>query len=316
MFRENELPKRRTAINVLLTGGGMGDLLCYLVTTNYMVTELKHVDPLIWVPDYLLDFAKNVLPKEAKVYNYTTALKKYNNEMTGVTTEWKGLHSARSIHPIDYANHMLIDNDLPMEKKNYLKFDNSNIDISQFNLPEKYVCISTGSTAKTKELPITILNQITDYVIEKGYVPVFIGKAVIEAGAGPKMTASLAEIDYYKGINLTNKCSLIETAAIITKSTGYIGVEGGLTHLAGFTDVPMVVGYTFADPARMSPIRNNQHGYNMHYVLPDESLKCKYCVSRVSLLYNHDFKNCMYDDYLCVKQLTIDKWKRQLDKIL
>lgn len=316
MFRENEAPKRKVAVNCTITDGGMGDLLCYLVTVNYIVTELPYIDLYIWVPDYLLEFAKNVLPKTAKVYNYTTAKTKYNAKLIGISTSWKAQHTPMRIHPVDFSNHALIDGDLPLEKKNYLKFNNKDVNLSQFNLPEKYVAISVGSTSQVKEMSPELLDKISDYVLSKGYTPVYLGKSLAETGAGGGITAKLAEIDYSKGIKLIDRTSLVETAAIIAKARAFIGMEGGLTHLAGFTDVPMVLGYTFIDPKVNSPIRNNQIGYNCYFVTPEESLGCRYCQTRIALLYEHDFRNCVYKDYLCVKQLTFDKWKEQIDKCI
>jgi ADP-heptose:LPS heptosyltransferase len=316
MFRPGEEPKRKVSINCLITDGGMGDLLCHLVTVSYLVKKVKHVDPYIWVPDYLLEFAKNVLPKEAKIYNYTTAIKKYNNKMIGISTRWAGQHTAMRCHPIDYSNHVLLDTDLPIEQKNYLKFNSEEIDLSKFNLPENYVIMSVGSTAKTKELSPELLNQLADYIIEKGYTPVFIGKSEMNPGSGPKMLAKLAEVDYTKGIDLTNKTTLTEAAAIISKAKAFVGMEGGMTHLAGFTDVKIVAGYGFVDPTRMMPIRNNLQGYNVFPLVPESTLACRYCQTNMALLYDHDFKNCYYDDYTCIKQLTFDKWKVQIDKCL
>lgn len=316
MFREGTIPKKKVAINVLLAEGGMGDILCYLVTANYIVKELTYIDPYIWVPDYLLEFAKNVLPENTKVYNYTTASKRYNNKLIGISTNWSGQHTPMRIHPIDFANHVLIDSDLPIEKKNYLKFDDSKVDISKFELPKKYVTISVGSTANTKELPTTTLNQIVDYVIEKGYTPVFIGKSLTLPGAGEEMKAKIADIDYTRGINLVDKTSIIESTAIIARAKAFVGMEGGLTHLAGFTDVKIVAGYSFVDPDIMMPIRNNKIGYNVFPVVPEESLGCRYCQSNMSLMYEHNFKTCFYKDYVCLKQLTIEKWKEQINNAL
>jgi ADP-heptose:LPS heptosyltransferase len=303
----------------------MGDLLCALITVDYIIKEVKHVDPFIWVPDYMLDFSKNVLPPETKVYNFSNATKHFNNKLIGISTKWEGQHTAMRVHPTDFSNHVLIDADLPVEKKNYLKFNNEGIDLTRFNLPEKYVVISVGSTAPTKELPVPVLNKIIEYVITKGYTPVFIGKSASKLGEGKGIdkkfeiaNAKLAAIDYTRGIDLTNQTSLNETAAIISKAKAFIGMEGGLTHLAGFTDVKIVSGYSFVNPDILMPIRNNIKGYEVYPVVPEESLACRFCQSNIPLLYNHDFRFCFYgpDDYKCIKQLTFEKWKEAIDKVL
>lgn len=325
MFRKNGEPKHKVAINLLLDGGGMGDLLCYLITVDYIVKEVKYVDPLIWVPDYLLEFAKNVLPPEAKVYNYTTASKHYNDKLIGISTRWSSQHTAQASHPTDYANHVMIDRDLPIEKKNYLRFNNVGIDLTRFNLPEKYIVISVGSTAKPKELSPQLYNQLVEYIVEKGYTPVFLGKSESKLGEGKRISdefavvkAKIAEINYIGGIDLVNKTSLVESAAIISKAKAFVGMDGGLLHLAGFTDTKVIGGYTFVNPDVMGIVRNNKRNDGVYLVTPEESLACRYCQTNIPLLYNHDFRFCYYgeDDYSCKKQLTFDKWKDKIDEAL
>lgn len=317
-LREEGKKPKPVTINCVVGDGGMGDILSYLVVVDYMVKEIPWVKPIVWLPDYVVDFAKMVLPETANINTFTEAkTNKYNNKIIGVSTGWNKQHTPMRIHPIDYAAHMLIDGDLPVEKKNYLKFNAEGIDLAKFNLPEKYVIVSVGSTTKTKELPAETLNQIIDYVVTKGYTPVFLGKKFSDGGGRTGgVKANLADVDYTKGLDLTDQTNIVEAAAIISKSKAYIGMEGGLSHLSGFTDVPIVVGYSFVDPDKMMPIRNNQLGYNCYPVKPEESLECRFCQTRTPLLYEANYYYCYYDDYKCLKQLTFEKWKEQIDKVL
>ncbi len=323
MFREGKGPTHKVSINILLADGGMGDLLCSLITVDYIIREVKHVDPFIWTPDYLLEFARNVLPQEAKVYDFTTASKHYNDKLIGISTRWSSQHTAQAVHPTDYSNHMLIDRDLPIEKKNYLKFNNEGIDLTRFNLPEKYIVLSVGSTAAPKELSPQTYNEIVEYIVDKGYTPVFLGKSESSLGEGKRIDkkfqiakAKIAEINYIGGIDLVNKTSLTESAAIISKATAFIGIDGGLLHLAGFTDTKIIGGYTFVDPDVMGIVRNNKRNDGVYLVVPEASLECRYCQTNIPLLYNHDFRDCFYDDFQCKSQLKFNKWKEQIDKCL
>lgn len=317
--KEGKKPKPVT-INCTVGDAGFGDCLAYLVVVDHILKEIPWVKPLIWVPDYLKDFAKHVLPQNANINNFTAAKAgKYNDKILGVSTRLAGQHTPMRIHPIDYAAHMLLDGDLPIKKKNYLRFNPEGIDLSKFNLPEKYVVVSVGATTKTKELPLETMKQIVDYVIEKGYTPVFLGKKYSDGGGKTgAVKANLADIDYTKGLDLTDKTNIMEACAIIAKSKAYVGMEGGLCHLAGFTDVPIISGYSFVDPDKMLPIRNSKQGYNCYPVIPEESLECRYCQTRTPLLYEANYFHCWYgpDDYTCLKQLTFSKWKMQIDKVL
>lgn len=319
MLRKKGKQAKKSIINVLICDGGAGDHLCYLVVADWMIKNIPWITPLIWVPDYLYDFAKNVLPKEAKVYDFTHAQKYYNPAIGTVTTQWNNRHTPMRMHPIDYAAHIMPDVQLEMHEKNYLKFNPEGTDITRFNLPKKFIVLSVGVTTKTKELPATVITEIVDYIIECGYTPVFLGKENSAVGVdGAMIKATMAQIDYSKGIDLRNQTSLCESAAIIGKAKMIIGMEGGLMHLAGFTDTPLVISYTFVDPKRMLPIRNNEQGYKCFVVQPDESLECRFCQTRTPLLFDHNFTECFYgpNDYTCIKQLTFDKWRKQIDNVL
>lgn len=304
-------------LNILICDGGMGDHLCYLVVADYIIKNIPWVKPLIWVPDYLYEFAKNVLPKDIKLYNFTTGAKHYKPELGGISTQWNKRHTPMRIHPIDYAAHIMPDINLELKDKNYLKFNPKGINIEKFNLPEKYLCISVGMTTLTKSLPPEVTNQIVDYIITRGYTPVFLGKEESPVGVdGKNIVAKMANIDYSKGVDLRNKTSLIESAAVLAHSKGMIGMEGGLVHLAGFTNISIIAGYTIVSPKQMMPIRNNEPGWNVYPVVAEESLSCRFCQTKTPLLFEANYSKCFYDDYKCIQQMTFDKWKEQIDKCL
>lgn len=317
MFRENH-PKKPPLenLNALLHAAGMGDNIAALVPLAYILNTYSYVNLIIYVPDYMEEFTKHVLPKRAIVRNFTKGGKKYNEKLTAISNQWTG-HTAMRTHPVDHAFHTFIDKTVTIEHKNYLKIRSEEIDVSKFKLPEKYVCISVGSTAKPKELPSDIINGISTYCLSFGYTPVFLGKKLSHVGYEDKtLTAKLAEIDYSKGIDLTNKTSLLEAAAIIAGARCIVGMEGGLGHLAGCTDTHIISSYTFVDPSVMAPIRNNEIGNNMSIITPPKTLACRFCQTNMSFLYDVDFRDCYYDDYACTQSLKLEQFIEALEKIL
>lgn len=319
MFRnKGDEPKTKATINVLIAENGIGDLLCSLVAVNYMLNNCPWLNPLIWVPDFLKDFTKHVLPKGAIVRNFTEAKTKYDGTKYGVTTKWQGQFTPMKTHPVDYAYKVLCDYTPSMQEKSYLKIRPNEIDISKFNLPEKYVVLPGAATEYVKAMPPETLNMLTDYVISKGYTPVFLGKT--ENHTGFKDMACRAviqdEYDFTKGINLINQTNLLESAGIIANAKLYIGMDGGVTHLAGFTDTPIIAGYTFVLPELMMPIRDGIFAKNVYPIEPDQDLGCRGCQSKMVLLFDHDFRDCYYgpDDFSCVKQITFEKYKNIIEK--
>lgn len=317
MFRELP-PNTKTPVNCTLANGGIGDLLASLMTVNYIINKAPWINLLIWCPNYLKDFAKHVLPKDSIIRNYTEAEKKYDANKLGISTQWKGQHTPMRTQPVRYAFHVLCDYSPTIEETSYLKIRPEEINISQFDLPEKYIAIQAAYTEQVKTMPVETFNKITDYILEKGYTPVYLGKSLSESGK-QNINVKASIISGYnlsKGINLVDKTDLLQTAAIISKSKALVCMDGGLLHLGGFTDTPIIAGVTFVNAKQVAPIRDGIEGKNCYFVEPDDSLKCKGCQSNWTLLYNHDFRNCYYKDYACVSHMKYEKFKEQLDKVI
>ncbi len=317
MFRDpRDAPGQKT-INCLLTDGGLGDHVGALVAVNYIIRTYPYLNVLVWLPDFLIEFAKHVLPPGTSIRGYTEAQKKFDNKRTGITTAWYK-HTPMRTHPVDYAFHLLADETPDITKKNYLQIRPSEIDLTTFNLPEKYVVIAATAAEVVKTMPNKTINEVAAYVKEKGYTPVFIGKTETKVGfKDMKMQAKASDIEYSIGIDLVNKTSILETTAIIAGAKAFVGLDGGPVHLAGCTKTPIVVGYTFIDYRHNLPIRNDILGYNCYTVEPDEKkVPCKFCQTRMNFLYDFDFRDCYYRDYACTKEMTPDKFIMHLEGIL
>lgn len=314
MFRDEKKPvAKATTINVLIAHGGIGDLVCSIPAILSLIKTQHWINPLIWVPDYMVDFTKHFLPASTSVRSYTDAKKKYKDNLVGVSTKWLPNRTAMRTHPVDYAFQCLLDK-YPYDpsERVYPRIRPKEISLESFTLPERYVVIVATAAEIVKTMPIATMNQIITYVKSLGYTPVFVGQEKVDNGLStkevPKPTA-----DFSKGLNLVNKTDLLQLAAIMDRSKAVIGMDGGPIHIAGFSKAPIVAGYTFASPDHLMPIRD----YGITYpVVPDASLKCKFCQSNWSLMYGHDFRNCYYEDFLCTKQMTFEKFKEQIDKIL
>lgn len=318
MFRTNppvNLPKK--PVNCIFMNGGVGDHVAALVAVDYILKNYPWINLLVWVPDFLLDFAKNVLPPDTIVRNYTSMKKHYDPNKSTITTEWTGRHSPMKIHCVDYAFHQLCDEHVSFSKKNYLKANLSQIDITKFNLPDKYITLATGYTAEVREFTPSAVNGVIDYAKAKGYEVVFLGQKQTPTGAKHVIEGTFNEaINYEKGIDLINDTTLLEATKIISNSKALVAVDCGLMHIAGCTDTSIVGGFTTVSPEVRMPIRNDILGYNFYPVVPNDDLACRFCQVKTNFLYGHDYKNCIYQDKLCVQQLTATKFIKELEKIL
>lgn len=226
-------------------------------------------------------------------------------------------------HLVDNAFHILADKAVDIEHKNYLQLNLDKIDISHFTLPEKYIIITTGHTVKVREMTPAATNGVIDYVIKKGYTPVFLGSKVATVGvAGKQIDGNFNNsINYHLGLDLIDKTSLLEAGKIIAGSKAVVGLDNGLQHLAGMTQVPIVAAYTTVEAKYRLPYRNNTLGWNCYPIEPPESLACRGCQSRWDV-YEIDFRHCHYvtmkldNKIQCVDSIKAENYIEQLEKIL
>jgi ADP-heptose:LPS heptosyltransferase len=301
--------------NLILTDGGMGDLACQLVAVDFLHKRCPKVEFKVWLPDYLLEFARHLMPKY-KIYPFSEADKKFDQQLDGRTTQWfHHGHTPMRTHPVDYGFHMLADCHLyDLERKNYLQIRPNEVDLTAFNLPTKYVCIVATAAEPVKAMPVETINKISDYVISRGCTPVYLGREKALCGFKDfAVKAKVINANYDKGINLLNQTSTLEAAAIMAKSMAVIGMDGGLIHIAGFTDTNIVAGYTLVDPRHVAPIRQDTQTYKFYPVEPPP-IKNRYFQTNT---YQHDGDYRTFPGWEnIVKSMTPDKFIKHLEVIL
>lgn len=317
MYRSEGKKQLVVHFNFLFDMGGIGDFIAALPALKYIYDKQPHVVMHIWMVDYLMELTKRSLPKDNKrilIRPISEAKKKFNNSLPGRSFKHLNVTSL-SVHPVDVAFMSFMFRMETSEHKNYISLDTSDQDIKQFNLPEKYVVIPTNYTAPVRQFLPEYINQISDYIISKGYTPVFVGKSETHDGRNHTIKGIVdSEIDFTKGINLLDKTKLLETREIIKNSKCIVGLDNGLIHLAATTEVPIVVGYTSVEPNVRMPYRHDELGWNCYPVVPP--IECQGCQSLWNFTINHNFMECYYEDKLCIYQLKPELYIKQLEKIL
>lgn len=308
MKRKQFKPKARR-VNFLLMDGGVGDHMASLVAIKYVTVNYPWITPLLWLPDYLVDFAKHVLPNVKSILGYSSMKEHYNPNLATKTTKWDGHVSPMKIHCLDYAFLKLCDENPAIEHKNYLQIKSNSIENTS-----KYVVITTGYTAKARIFPAKEVNAVSKYLVQKGYKPVFLGQTKTATGAKHTIEGNFdKDIDFTLGDSLVNKTTLLQAAQIMRLAAAVVGVDNGLLHVAGASDVPIVGGFPSVSPGIRMPVRHNELGWNYYPVV---STACNFCQERTNFLYGHDYKECVYTDNLSSNEMTADKFIFELEKVL
>lgn len=302
-------------VNFVLNLGGLGDNIARLPPIRYVSQRHPHLTPIVWVADYFYDLAINVLPEVT--FKKFSQSKEFDNKLPGRSTGLEVFTNLKT-HMVDHA-FCLIANEQPgIEHRNYLKVNTNPITINKFNLPKKYVVVSTGFTAPIREWLPNYINQVVDYIISKGYKVVFLGQKQTDAGVkGHEIIGNFREeIDFSKGINLIDKTSLLEAAKIISKAKCIVGLDNGLIHLAAMTDIPIVCAFTSVNPDHRAPYRNNIKGWKFYPVVPPDSEPEKFIQSIADFTFKHDFKYSLYNNDSLIKSVTPELYIKELGKIL
>lgn len=312
MYRETQEPM---FINIVNDNGGLGDAIARLPAIKYINDKHPHITPIFWVHDYLEEFIKHVFQGSRVIVKPFKDIK----DILPYKARCFSIHKYSNLgsHLTDHAFHVIVNKDVDLIDKNYLKPNFDSINIDEFNLPTNYVVMSTGFTAPVREFLPNYINLVNEYILEKGYNLVFLGQKVTKTGVTHDIKGKFnEEIDYDLGINLIDRTDLLQASKIIQNATAIVGLDNGLLHLAGCTDTAIVGGFTSVEPKYRMPYRHNVLGWNYYPVVPKESLTCRFCQSNMTFTYDNDFKLCYYKDYECVKQLDANAYIKELEKIL
>ena len=216
-----------------------------------------------------------------------------------------------SSNMVDHSFYTIVHNTVQSQYKNYIQLDP--IDISEFNLPEKYVVITTGYTSDTREWNSKSVNEVSSYILSKGYTPVYLGrsytKAYHEIGITGKFNAN-----YDNGVNLIDKTDLFQAHSIMNSASCTLGIDNGLLHLNGMGQGRAIWGFTSVLPEHRLPYKDGIQGKDCLVVMPTEKeLSCIGCQSRMNFAdTSHNFTKCFYYDYKCIDMMGSNRWIEKL----
>jgi hypothetical protein len=316
-------------VNWLLNRGGLGDLVGQLPPVRYALARFPHLTiNLVIVPDFFVEFASHVLAPEVnggrlRIITRIEAETEggpYNEMNPAYETESRD-HTMLRTHTVDHAYHLLMDlGDYPPSARNYLPIRPQEVDITRFSLPERYIVITPNATYKVKEMPSDTVNALVVHADFEKHKVVYLGNKETPYGkhAAKAIKSAPAQGILTTGnvIDLREQTTILEAAAIMSGAAAVCGVDNGLIHVAGCTNAPIIVGYTFVSPQIRLPIRNDIVGYNCLTVTPPETLSCRFCSDQMHYTYGHLFTNCYYKDLACVDHMTAKAFTSHLQTLL
>lgn len=323
IYREGTTSKTRF-INFVLNHGGIGDYICWLTAIEWCAKYFPHIRGRLFSPKFFIEIPKNIFEKYPQ-FEVLDKKERLTDQVikscpTFMPTN-KATLNCTGANLVDlgfayYANRQWA----PDYHKHYCQLDTEHLPdliserFAEFNHMSgvyRYAVLTPYYTNSNRRMSSNLFNETVRYLKSVKIVPVLLGQ---EAWA-ERCQLMDKEFDFSGCVNLLNKTSLMEAAAVLHRSEMIVGVDNGLLHLAGMLETPIVFGYTIIGPKYRQPRRVKGNIFN---VVPDvKQLGCTFCLSKMRYHFGHDFNKCIYGDDMCVEALDdFRPWKKAINNII
>lgn len=196
--------------------------------------------------------------------------------------------------------------DIPIEEKNLPRYKRSPFASKKFD--EDIVVVAGTFPCRRRKFSDRVMFRLLKYLKRSGYLPVIVGATKHITGMDAFGVYNV-NYDVVGCVNLINKLSFGQLLAVMDEAKAVVGPDGGILHMAGLTDTPIVGYYTIISHEYVAPIRNNMVGGDC--VCIDAPLTCSSCYSRTDQLWlcTEDYTNDLIKGYNkegdadCVKSL-------------
>ena len=140
-------------------------------------------------------------------------------------------------------------------------------------LPEKYVLIHPVQTWPNRTWSPSNWMKLTSELNKLNIPVVSIGKDSSEKGFF-NINKPTFNFDIENGLNLMNKTTLSQAWHLINNSMCFVTMDSGLLHLAGTTDVDIIMLGSAIKPEFRLPYRKGSQNYKVNYVQGTCGLCC------------------------------------------
>lgn len=330
-FRKGKRPAN-VIWNFVFIGGGLGDYINWCAAIYYVAKELPYVQGRLIVKEPFYSVAKHLFANKFQGWRVIDGgrkdVKLEKNSYIYHPLVDKQLINATGAHLLDLGFMFYTGlNGAPKPEYNRLpKIDYNRAwrwpDLQDpiTGRTKRYAVFTPGATTDARAMPAKHFNELVRYTIEKGLVPVFLGKKdfVPDKEAHPNYTARFDEgYDFTGGVDLRDQTSLLEAVQIMRHAKFVLGIDNGLLHFAGTTEVPIIFGHNITTVAHRRIRR--ERGITIDITLDEKDLPCIGCQSKMRFIPGHSFSKCAYTDYLCLDLLFAgggEAWKKAINAIM
>lgn len=321
MYRNGTTVRTEDHVHFLMTHAALGDLITSLPAIIYArrITSLD-LGFTLWIPEHQMDLVKHLVEGPGIQIKplHTFDVKTHTRAEAGPAVQNCGLQNTVTRNKMDMVTFGFV-----------TMLDTIPRTVADMNYPHwapltapasikgGYVVISSGATSDNKIFHPRIMAEVITGLKVRGYKVIIVGKSTTHVKAAGE-TKVLHVRDTFERmpqgvqdlcIDMRDKTTIMEARDLIGHAAAIIGVDGGMLHLAGTTNTPIVYGITSVDPDDRGITRHDKFNWKVRHTWPKD-LECAGCQSHWVLVFKQDFRECAYEDNKCVEEL---KSKDMLD---
>lgn len=290
---------RRMPINLMLQHGGMGDYIAWTVAFRWMVKNCPWIDGRIWAPAYFIEFVRHFFDRVPgwKVFQIEDfhKLAEHGSLIRGSSDDKPQLVNATGASLIKigffyFANHDPTEAELAELYYPQLKLHAGHMPQELRGKEKKYAVFTPGGTTYARLVRGRHINPLIAHAKRLGLIPVVLGKHHLS-----DIHASYYDegISWEGVLDLREKTTLLQAAAVMKNAAYTVGLDNGLLHLAACTDANIVAGYNIEHPSRRTLPR--PVGRTQIVTLSRKELACVFCETHIKGVCYHNFKNCFHE---------------------
>jgi ADP-heptose:LPS heptosyltransferase len=318
MYRDGLELQMYDRVNFVLNHAALGDMITSLpAIVQARVTHHESMKMFVWVPEWQTELVAHLLRpygefemRDLQQFPMSRSARQKAKldglGPTAINQAPNDTHTRNRVHMVDFAFRYLLD---AQPESMHERCYPTHAPLGERKIQGKYVVFPVGATSANKLFKAKVMLPIMEWVHSRGYSPVVVGTKTshTKVNVGGTLTpivmideAQHIPTDLY--LDWREKTTLLELRDILGYSAAVVGVDGGTIHLAGTTDANIIYGLTTTEPKHRYIPRHDTPEYKIRYVVPRD-LECAGCQSHMTLLFNHDFRNCVYGDNLCTDKL-------------
>lgn len=314
----------------------MGDCIARLPALKYTLNNHRHVKMNVFVFDFMVELVKAAMKEQIdreQLYvwprsNYKAVWLKCK-EVGQPVIDFKAIQTSSAKPSLVEYGFLNLDFKTPPEGPdwNYIQLPAAE---HKHPVPKRYGVLTTNYTAPVRKWEAKHWTAVAEWMIENDITPVLLGKKDLDFGleADPNNHHVNSDDQKLEGaLDLRDQTNLIEAHAIMANALFVAGIDNGLLHLASMSEVPTVWGFTSVAPYARLPFRQDIRGWRALTVVPDLSLKCRFCQTNQNYVapkpgmksekgMGHDYKYCYYDDYKCLDDMSAAQFIDRIKQIV